>query len=109
MMSIGAALDEATSRLRLSSPTARLDAELLIAHTLGVGRAQVIARLREPLPNGALMRKPFLPYVEALHGWQKRLNRPTALDEDPFGKAVDLEDVRKAAREMQPKADPEWH
>ncbi|HEV2866284.1 MAG TPA: hypothetical protein VGX37_07195, partial [Allosphingosinicella sp.] len=29
----------------------------------------------EPLPSGALMRKPFLPYVEALHDWQRRLNR----------------------------------
>ena len=60
-MSIGAVLDEATSRLRLSSPTARLDAELLIAHTLGVGRAQVIARLREPLQDGA--REQFMALI----------------------------------------------
>jgi hypothetical protein len=63
----------------------------------------------EPLPNGALMRKPFLPYVEALHQWQRRLNRVTRLDEDPFDQAVDLQDVRKAAREMQPEADAKWH
>ncbi len=63
----------------------------------------------EPLPNGALMRKPFLPYVQALHAWQRRLNRPTSLDENPFDKAVDLEDVRRAAREMQPQSDAKWH
>ncbi len=63
----------------------------------------------EPLPSGALMRKPFLPYVEALHYWQRRLNRVTSLDEDPFDSAVDLEDIVRAARELQPLADQDWH
>jgi hypothetical protein len=63
----------------------------------------------EPLPSGALMRVPYLPYVEALHRWQKRLNRVTALDEDPFDKAVDLEDIVKAAGETAPVPDADWH
>ena len=63
----------------------------------------------EELPSGALMRKPFLPYVEALHSWQRRLNRVTSLDEDPFDKAVDLEDIIKAAREIAPSPDVDWH
>jgi hypothetical protein len=63
----------------------------------------------EPLPNGALMRKPYLPYVEALHGWQRRLNRVTELDEDPFDSPVNLGDVIEAARELAPAADSDWH
>ena len=31
----------------------------------------------ELLPSGALMRTPYVPYVEALHRWQRRLNRAT--------------------------------
>src|SRR3954462_11222808 len=62
----------------------------------------------ERLPSGALMRVPYVPYVEALHGWQRRLNRVTELDEDPFDTAVNLEDIVKAAREMQPAADADW-
>jgi hypothetical protein len=55
------------------------------------------------------MRKPYLPYVEALHRWQRRLNRVTELDENPFDSAVDLEDIRRAAKELAPAADPDWH
>jgi beta-glucosidase/6-phospho-beta-glucosidase/beta-galactosidase len=63
----------------------------------------------ELLPSGALMRVPYVPYVETLHGWQRRLNRVTELDEDPFDKAVNLEDIVEAAREMAPEADSDWH
>jgi hypothetical protein len=63
----------------------------------------------ELLPNGSLMRKPFPPYVEALHHWQRRLNRVTELDQDPFDTAVDLEDIVKAAKELAPAADADWH
>ena len=63
----------------------------------------------ERLPSGALMRKPFLPYVEALHDWQRRLNRVTELDEDPFDSAVDLEDIVDAAKRLAPAADADWH
>jgi len=63
----------------------------------------------EQLPSGALMRKPFLPYVEALHEWQRRLGRVTELDDDPFDEPVTLEDVIKAARELDPRPDPAWH
>jgi beta-glucosidase/6-phospho-beta-glucosidase/beta-galactosidase len=63
----------------------------------------------ERLPSGALMRTPFLPYVEALRSWQRRLNRVTALDEDPYDKPVDLEDIRRAARDLRATDDPDWH
>ena len=63
----------------------------------------------EELPNGTLMRVPYPPYVQALHRWQQRLSRPTSLDEDPFDKAVDLGDIVRAAREIAPAADADWH
>jgi beta-glucosidase/6-phospho-beta-glucosidase/beta-galactosidase len=62
----------------------------------------------EQLPDGSLMRKPFVPYVEALHRWQRRLRRVTALDEDPYDKPVNLEDIRAAAEELAPTADADW-
>jgi hypothetical protein len=55
------------------------------------------------------MRKPFLPYVEALHRWERRLKRVAELDEDPYDQPVDLQDVMEAARELQPEADKAWH
>jgi beta-glucosidase/6-phospho-beta-glucosidase/beta-galactosidase len=63
----------------------------------------------ELLPNGSLMRKPYVPYVEMLHHWQRRLNRVTELDENPFDHGVDLVDIRKAARALDPVADADWH
>nr|WP_295373116.1 hypothetical protein [uncultured Sphingosinicella sp.] len=63
----------------------------------------------EELATGALMRKPFLPYVQMLQRWQTRLHRPTSLDEDPFDKPVDLADVTKAARELDLAPDANWH
>jgi len=63
----------------------------------------------EPLPSGALMRKPFLPYVEMLHRWQARLKRATSLDDDPFDSRVDLEDIAAAARRMELAPDSNWH
>jgi len=62
----------------------------------------------EELPNGALMRKPFVPYTEMLRRWQQRLNRVTALDQDPYDTAVELEDIVKAAKHFEHAADADW-
>jgi hypothetical protein len=43
-----------------------------------------------------------------LRRWQKRLNRVTELDEDPYDKPVNLQDIIEAAREQAPKADADW-
>ncbi len=56
-----------------------------------------------------LKRVPFEPYVQALRNWQKRLNRVTELDEDPFSDPVDLNDIVKAAKELQMQPDKNWH
>jgi hypothetical protein len=63
----------------------------------------------EQLPDGSLMRKPFLPYVEELRGWQRRLKRVEVLDEDPYDKPVTLAEIRAMANALNPVADPEFH
>jgi hypothetical protein len=60
-------------------------------------------------PMGDLQRVLFQPYVDALHEWQRRLNRVTSLDSDPFSDPVELEDIVRAAAAMQPVADANWH
>ncbi len=61
----------------------------------------------EELPDGSLMRVPFVPYTEMLCLWQKRLKRVTSLDEDPYDKPVDLADIIEAAKKAAP-ADSNW-
>jgi hypothetical protein len=63
----------------------------------------------EELPDGALMRRPFAPYVEMLHSWQRRLNRVERLDPDPFDAAVNLADIAAAAQSLDLKPDADWH
>ena len=58
--------------------------------------------------SGRLRRRPFQPYVDELRRWQKRLNRVTELDEDPFSDPVDLGDIRDAAERMELTADKDW-
>ena len=55
------------------------------------------------------MRTPFLPYVQMLHRWQRRLNRVVHVDEDPDDKPVNLDDVVAAARELDLAPDNDWH
>ena len=63
----------------------------------------------EKQADGTLKRTPFEPYVRALRDWQKKLNRPEQLDDDPLSDPVDLDDVRSAARRLQPASDADWH
>ena len=50
---------------------------------------------------GDLKRGPFQPYIDELRRWQKRLNRVTELDEDPFSDPVDLSDIRTQRSECR--------
>jgi len=59
--------------------------------------------------NGRLRRVPFQPYIDELRRWQKRLNRVTELDEDPFSDPVNLGDIKAAAEHMQLTSDKDWH
>ena len=58
--------------------------------------------------NGRLRRVPFQPYIDELRRWQKRLNRVTELDEDPFSDPVNLGDIKAAAEHMQLTSDKDW-
>ena len=58
--------------------------------------------------DGDLKRVPFEPYVAELRRWQKRLNRVTELDEDPFSDPVDLRDIIAAAERLQMHSDQDW-
>jgi beta-glucosidase/6-phospho-beta-glucosidase/beta-galactosidase len=58
--------------------------------------------------DGRLKRVPFQPYIDELRRWQKRLNRVTELDADPFSDPVDLADISTAAERMQMKTDKDW-
>lgn len=55
------------------------------------------------------MRVPFQPYVDALHKWQRKLNRTTELDANPFDDPVDLFDIVQAAAKLRPEPDANWH
>jgi len=63
-VAVAAAIRAAAEQLSATSDTARLDAEVLMAHALGVTRSQLLlSRMRDPAPEG------FAPLVErrALH------------------------------------------
>lgn len=52
------------------------------------------------VPDGDdLRRVPATDYIARLNKWQRRLNRVTALDADPFDNPVDLRDVQRAVKE----------
>jgi release factor glutamine methyltransferase len=55
-LEIGAALDDATSRLSTVSESPRLDAELLLARSLDVARSYLFAHPEEPMDPGAVVR-----------------------------------------------------
>jgi release factor glutamine methyltransferase len=58
-MTVGEAIRAAATRLAATSDTARLDAELLMAHALAMTRSEMLLRaLRDPAPAG------FAPLVE---------------------------------------------
>ncbi|MDE2405615.1 MAG: peptide chain release factor N(5)-glutamine methyltransferase [Sphingomonadales bacterium] len=58
-MTVAEAIRDATARLATSSDTAHLDAELLMAHALGVSRSRLLlAHMRDSLPDG------FAPLVD---------------------------------------------
>ena len=54
-------------------------------------------------------RIPVQSYCAELRKWQKRLNRVTELDEDPFSDPVNLADIVAAAKAMERHSDRDWH
>ena len=67
LVSVGAALRDATVRLSASSQTPRLDAELLVAEVLGGGRERLIVDRELPLDGGQVERLNELVTRRAAH------------------------------------------
>jgi beta-glucosidase/6-phospho-beta-glucosidase/beta-galactosidase len=63
----------------------------------------------EPQADGALPRRPFQPYVDALRVWQERLGPQSTLQGDPFDQPVDLAAIAAIARRIGATADKDWH
>ncbi len=63
----------------------------------------------EPMPDGTLRRTVFEPYAAMLHQWQHKLKRVTSLDQDPYDRPVDLDDIAAAAGYLGLRPDPDWH
>jgi hypothetical protein len=61
------------------------------------------------IPNGPeLDRVPDPEYVAEIRRWQERLERPQAIDDDPFSDPVDLTEVVTLARRVHERADADW-
>jgi hypothetical protein len=59
--------------------------------------------------NGDLRRVEVEAYSRALRNWQKRLKRVTVLDDEPFDKPVNLDDIVAAAKSGKYRPDADWH
>ena len=55
------------------------------------------------------MHKPCVSSIDTPHQWQRMLNRATELDDVPSDPAADLADILKAAEELAPAPDADWH
>lgn len=76
MSTIGEVLLDAARRLANVSETPRLDAEILLAHVLGINRAQLMARLHDAIKIPALFeefivrRESYEPLAYILNEWE---------------------------------------
>ncbi len=107
---IAEALRIAARRLEASSDTARLDAELLMAHALGVGRSEMLLRrLAQEVPGGfaALverrMRHEPLAYIV---GWQEFYGLELEVSPAVLIPRADSETLIEAARKVFASREP---
>lgn len=76
MAAIAERLAQAATNLSAVSETPRLDAEILLAHALGLSRAALLARLQSPLENDAIFdsllerRLAYEPLAYILGSWE---------------------------------------
>ena len=108
MISVGHSLREATTRLAATSDTARLDAELLMAHALGVARSDMLLRcMADPVPDAfaALVeRRAGHEPVAHILGRQEFFGRPFAVSRDVLIPRGDSESVVETALAAAPGA-----
>jgi release factor glutamine methyltransferase len=105
-VSVADAIREATARLASTSDTARLDAELLMAHALGVSRSDVLVRhMRDAVPGGfdALVeRRANHEPVAYITGWTEFYGRRFDVEPGVLIPRGDSEVLIEAALELCP-------
>ncbi len=105
---IAEALREAAERLSATSDTARLDAELLMAHALGVARSDLLLRhMQGEVPAGFAVlveRRERHEPVAHIVGQQEFYGRPFAVSEHVLIPRSDSESVVEAALAAVPGA-----
>ncbi len=107
-MTVGVAIRAAAETLAATSDTARLDAELLMAHVLGVSRSEMLLyRLRDPAPPGfaALVeRRMAHEPVAYITGRQEFYGLPLIVTPATLIPRGDSETLVEAALELRPDA-----
>ncbi len=102
-MTVGEAIRAAAARLADTSDTARLDAELLMAHALRVSRSDMLLRaMRDPAPGSfaALVeRRAAHEPVAYIAGWTEFYGLTLAVTPDTLIPRGDSETLVEAARE----------
>ena len=107
LMNIADAIRAATDRLSQSSDTARLDAELLMAHALGTGRSEMLLRsMSDPVPasfDGLILRRLSREPVAYILGEAEFYGRSFIVNPGVLIPRSDSESVVDAALERAPK------
>ncbi|GMM92064.1 peptide chain release factor N(5)-glutamine methyltransferase [Qipengyuania sp. MTN3-11] len=107
-MTVAEALRAAAGRLAASSDTARLDAELLMAHALGISRSDMLLRgMGEGAPgsfDGLIDRRAAREPVAHILGWQEFYGRRFRVTRDTLIPRSDSEVLVDAALEIAPRA-----
>lgn len=100
-MTVAEALREAAARLAASSDTARLDAEVLMAHALGVTRSDLLLRrMGDPAPAGfatLVERRVSHEPVAYIVGWQEFYGRRFEIEPGVLIPRADSETLVAAA------------
>lgn len=104
MRTVAEALCEAAERLSATSDTARLDAEILMAHALGMSRSDMLLKhMRDPMPEGfaALVdRRALHEPVAHIVGRQEFYGLDFAVTPDTLIPRGDSETIVEAALDM---------
>ncbi|WP_079731230.1 peptide chain release factor N(5)-glutamine methyltransferase [Novosphingobium mathurense] len=105
---VAAAIREAAQRLAASSDTARLDAEVLMAHALGATRSELLLRhMGGPVPAGyeaLVMRRIAHEPVAYIVGEQEFFGLPFAVSSDVLIPRGDSEVLVETALAARPRA-----